>query len=194
MPAFGVLQKKGVCDMGLIQFAKNVGRKLGIGDDDEKEKQQQQQRASQAQQAAQNAQQLKDQRERKKAAALVSLVNQMGFKAQDLGVRVDDDKVTLTGQVNSQEEREKIVLLVGNTEGIGSVDDQLKVARPEPEAQFYEVKSGDTLSKIAKQHYGDANKYNAIFEANRPMLKDPDEIYPGQKLRIPAAQSAGVRA
>lgn len=180
--------------MGLIQFAKNVGRKLGIGDDDEKEKQQQQQRASQAQQAAQNAQQLKDQRERKKAAALVSLVNQMGFKAQDLGVRVDDDKVTLTGQVNSQEEREKIVLLVGNTEGIGSVDDQLKVARPEPEAQFYEVKSGDTLSKIAKQHYGDANKYNAIFEANRPMLKDPDEIYPGQKLRIPAAQSAGVRA
>lgn len=181
--------------MGLIQFAKNVGRKLGIGDDDEKEKQQR----GQAQQAGQrpqgpSPQQLKDQQERKKAAALVSLVNQMGFKAQDLGVRVDDDKVTVTGQVNSQEEREKIVLLVGNTEGIGSVDDQLKVARPEPEAQFYEVKSGDSLSKIAKQVYGDANKYNAIFEANRPMLKDPDEIYPGQKLRIPATQTAGVRA
>jgi LysM repeat protein len=178
--------------MGLIQFAKNVGRKLGIGDDDEKEKQQQ--RGAQAQQAALNTQQLKDQRERKKGAALVSLVNQMGLKAQDLGIRVDDDKVTLTGQVNSQEDREKIVLLVGNTEGIGSVDDQLKVARPEPEAQFYEVKSGDSLSKIAKQFYGDANKYNSIFEANRPMLKDPDEIYPGQKLRIPAAQTAGVRA
>jgi nucleoid-associated protein YgaU len=177
--------------MGLIQFAKNVGRKLGFGDDDEKEKQQ---RGAQAQQAAQNTQQLKDQQERKKAAALVSLVNQMGLKAQDLGVRLDDDRVTLTGQVNSQEDREKIVLLVGNTEGIGSVDDQLKVARPEPESQFYEVKSGDSLSKIAKQVYGDANKYNAIFEANRPMLKDPDEIYPGQKLRIPAAQTAGVRA
>jgi nucleoid-associated protein YgaU len=189
---FGISTRK-ECNMGLIQFAKNVGRKLGIGDDDEKGKQQQQ-RSAQAQQAAQNAQQLKDQGERKKAAALVSLVNQMGFKAQDLGIRVDDDKVTLTGQVNSQEEREKIVLLVGNTEGIGSVDDQLKVARPEPEAQFYEVKSGDSLSKIAKQVYGDANKYNAIFEANRPMLKDPDEIYPGQKLRIPAAQTAGVRA
>ena len=173
--------------MGLIQFAKNVGRKLGIGDDDEKEKQQRGPQGS-------SPQQLKDQQERKKAAALASLVNQMGFKAQDLGIRVDDDRATVTGQVNSQEEREKIVLLVGNTEGIGSVDDQLKVARPEPEAQFYEVKSGDSLSKIAKQFYGDANKYNAIFDANRPMLKDPDEIYPGQKLRIPAAQTAGVRA
>ena len=177
--------------MGLIQFAKNVGRKLGIGDDDEK------QQRPQGQQAAPQGlspQQLKEQRERKKAAALVSLVNQMGIKAQDLGVRVDDERATVTGQVNSQEEREKIVLLVGNTEGIGSVDDQLKVARPEPEGQYYEVKSGDSLSKIAKQFYGDANKYNAIFEANRPMLKDPDEIYPGQKLRIPAAQATGDRA
>jgi len=84
------------------------------------------------------------------------------------------------------------VLLVGNTEGIGSVDDQLKVARPEPEATYYEVKPGDTLSKIAKQHYGDANQYPRIFEANRPMLEDPDKIYPGQKLRIPAMATAGA--
>jgi nucleoid-associated protein YgaU len=47
------------------------------------------------------------------------------------------------------------------------------------------VKSGDTLSAIAKQFYGDAGRYSAIFEANKPMLKDPDEIYPGQVLRIP---------
>ena len=114
----------------------------------------------------------------------------MGLKVQDLGVRADGDKVTLTGTVASQADREKIVLLVGNTEGTGSVDDQLKVEKPEPEGQYYEVKSGDSLSKIAKQFYGNANKYPVIFEANKPMLKDPDEIYPGQKLRIPPQASA----
>lgn len=174
--------------MGLIQFAKNVGRKLGIGDDDEKKPQQ----AQQAQ--GPTPQQVKELHERKKGAALVKLVNDMGFQVNDLGVRVDDDKVTLTGQAKSQEEREKIALLVGNVEGIGSVDDRMQVPKQEPEAQFYEVKSGDTLSKIAKQFYGDANKYPQIFEANRPMLKDPDEIYPGQRLRIPATATAGAGA
>lgn len=177
--------------MGLIQFAKKVGRKLGIGDDDDKKVQGQ---GPQQGQHAPSAQQVRELHDRRKAAALVKLVQDMGFKIQDLGVRVDDDKVTLTGQAPSQEIREKVVLLVGNVEGIGSVDDNLKVAQAAPEAQFYEVKSGDTLSKIAKQFYGDANKYPQIFEANRPMLKDPDEIYPGQRLRIPAAQHAGVNA
>ena len=49
------------------------------------------------------------------------------------------------------------------------------------------MKSGDTLSKIAKEAYGDANTYMKIFEANKPMLSNPDKIYPGQVLRIPAA-------
>lgn len=171
--------------MGLIQFAKKVGRKLGIGDDDKNQAQ------AKAGAQAPSAQQVEETRERRKAAALLKLVNDMGLKVNDLGVRVDDDKVTLTGAADSQEIREKVVLLVGNVEGIGSVDDQIKVARQEPEATFYEVKSGDTLSKIAKQHYGDANKYNLIFEANRPMLKDADEIYPGQRLRIPAMATTG---
>jgi nucleoid-associated protein YgaU len=48
------------------------------------------------------------------------------------------------------------------------------------------VQKGDTLSKVAKEMYGDANKYPQIFEANKPMLTHPDKIYPGQKLRIPA--------
>jgi nucleoid-associated protein YgaU len=59
------------------------------------------------------------------------------------------------------------------------------VDAPEPEARFYTVAKGDTLSKIAKAEYGDANAYPAIFEANRPMLSHPDRIYPGQVLRIP---------
>jgi nucleoid-associated protein YgaU len=174
--------------MGLIQFAKNVGRKLGFGDDDDKKKAPQQQKAQTPQ--GPTPQQLEEQKERRKAAALVKLVQDMGFKVQDLGIRVDDDRVTLTGTADSQESREKIVLLVGNVEGIGSVDDQLKVSTPAPEATFYEVKSGDTLSKISKQFYGDANKYMVIFEANKPMLKDPDEIYPGQRLRIPTVVEA----
>ena len=175
--------------MGLIQFAKNVGRKLGIGDDDDKKKQPAQAAAQQP-----NPQQVKELHERRKGAALAKLVQDMGFQVADLGVRVDDDRVTLTGKARSQEEREKIVLLVGNVEGIGSVDDRLQTERQEPEGTFYEVKPGDTLSKISKQFYGDANKYNQIFEANRPMLKDADEIYPGQRLRIPAQAAAGARA
>jgi nucleoid-associated protein YgaU len=154
--------------MGLIDFVKNVGRKLGIEDS-----------TPQAQRP-----QGTDVQEQK-AAALVRLIQQLGLPVDDLGIRVEGDQVTLTGKVESQAEREKIVLVVGNTEGVSQVDDQLQVARPEPQATFYTVQPGDTLSKIAQRHYGNANQYPRIFEANRPLLKDPDEIYPGQTLRIP---------
>jgi nucleoid-associated protein YgaU len=178
--------------MGLIEFAKSVGRKLKIGDQDEKPQQGQTRPA--VNQGAANQQQVAQAQERGRETALASVVKQMGFNTEGLVVDIEGEKVTLRGNVVSQEEREKIVLLVGNHEGIGSVDDQLNVKNPAPEAQYYEVKSGDTLSKIAKQFYGDANKYNQIFEANRPMLKDADEIYPGQKLRIPAGATASTGA
>ena len=175
--------------MGLIDFIKNVGHKLNVGHEDPKP-------AQAAPKAAQgpSQQEIHALENRKKATALTNLVQQMGLKAENLNVQVDGEKATLTGKVDSQEVREKIVLLVGNTEGIGKVDDQLQVARQEPEAQYYDVKPGDSLSKIAKQVYGDANQYNRIFEANKPMLKDPDKIYPGQKLRIPALATTGARA
>ena len=51
--------------------------------------------------------------------------------------------------------------------------------------KIYEVVSGDSLSKIAKREYGNANEWNRIYEANRDILKDPNKIYPGQKLKIP---------
>lgn len=98
----------------------------------------------------------------------------------------DTDTVTLTGVASSQAEREKAVLAAGNVQHVAHVDDQLTVATPEPESRFYTVKSGDTLSKIAKEMYGNANEYNKIFEANRPLLSHPDKIYVGQVLRIPA--------
>jgi LysM repeat protein len=52
-------------------------------------------------------------------------------------------------------------------------------------ARSYTVQAGDSLSKIAKREYGDANKWNAIFEANRDKIKNPDLIHPGQVLTIP---------
>jgi nucleoid-associated protein YgaU len=120
-----------------------------------------------------------------KAAALVRLVEQMGLTVEHLGIQVDGERVMLTGTTDSQETREKLVLMIGNVQGVGQVDTQLQVGQPAPEARFYTVKRGDTLSKIAQAHYGDANQYPRIFEANRPLLRDPDEIYPGQMLRIP---------
>jgi nucleoid-associated protein YgaU len=177
--------------MGLIQFMKNVGRKLDIGTQPPPQPQMPSPTAAQQAAAARDAVQAK---ERQRETALVNVINQMGLKVRDLGVDIEGSKVAIRGQVDTQEIREKIVLLVGNTEGIDAVDDRLQVLKPEPEGKFYDVKAGDTLSKIAKQFYGDANKYHEIFEANRPLLKDPDDIFPGQKLRIPALAEAGVRA
>ena len=115
----------------------------------------------------------------------------MGDRVENLGVTYDDGTVTLSGSVASQAAKEKAVLLAGNIKGVEQVNDEhLTVkeapASEEPAFTFYEVKSGDSLSKIAKQHYGDANKWKALFEANREVIEDPDLIYPGQKIRVPA--------
>ena len=120
-----------------------------------------------------------------KSQALKRQVEILGLKVQELVVDFDDGVVTVSGKTPSQEEREKVVLILGNTQGVARVDDQLTVEETQPEATLYTVQSGDSLSKIAKAHYGDAMKYPVIFEANKPMLKDPDKIYPGQVLRIP---------
>jgi nucleoid-associated protein YgaU len=151
--------------MGLIQFVKDVGRRLGVGDTPPAP-------SAQAPGAPLGP-------DAQKAAALVRLVEEMGLTVEPLGIQVEGERVTLTGTTDSQETREKVVLLVGNVQGVGQVDDQLQVGQPAPEARFYTVKRGDTLSKIAQAHYGDATHYPRIFEANRPLLRDPDEIYPG---------------
>ena len=124
--------------------------------------------------------------ERANALELIQTLRQLGITIEGGTLTVKGDEVTITGQASDNAEREKAILVLGNTKGIAKVNDQINVASPQAQSQFYEVKSGDTLSKNAKQFYGDANRYSAIFEANKPMLKDPDEIYPGQTLRIPA--------
>jgi len=109
----------------------------------------------------------------------------LGLKVTGLQVGYDDGVVTVRGSTPTQADKEKIILTLGNVRGVSRVDDQLKVENPGDAATFYTVKSGDSLSAIAKRHYGDAKKYPVIFEANRPMLTDPNKIYPGQVLRIP---------
>ena len=122
-----------------------------------------------------------------RAKSIAENIEESGVIVQNLKVSVEGEKAIINGKVNTQGCSEKITLLAGNQFGIGSVDCQLEVAKPEPEAKFYTVRSGDTLGKIAKSFYGDAGKYPLIFEANQPMLADPDKIYVGQNLRIPAA-------
>ncbi|SEQ74972.1 BON domain-containing protein [Rosenbergiella nectarea] len=106
--------------------------------------------------------------------------------ADKVQVNVEGDKATVSGDGISQELKEKILVAIGNVAGISNVEDNVKATDATTESKFYTVKSGDTLSGIAKQVYGDANQYNKIFEANKPMLSHPDKIYPGQSLRIPA--------
>ena len=150
--------------MGLISFIKNAGEKIFKSE---------------------------ERREQDKADLILSHIRKFGFNTSSIQVAVDNDKVTLTGKVDTQENKNKIIVTAGNIEGIASVDDRLiviqpiQVAPPEPSKQFYTVKKGDYLSKIAKEVYGNASKYNVIFEANKPMLKDPNLIYPGQVLVIP---------
>lgn len=151
--------------MGLFSFIKNVGSKV-LGNKAEE---------NTANKAEMDAH---------RATLLKSVVASSGIPVENLGVELSGDVVTVYGQTESVEDKEKVVLIVGNTEGIATVDDRLSVVAP-VQSNFYTVQSGDSLSKISKEFYGDPMKYNAIFEANKPMLKDPNAIYPGQVLRIP---------
>lgn len=119
--------------------------------------------------------------------AIETYIASQNLGVSDVKVQFDggQGKVTVSGTAPTQAAKEKVTLCCGNVAHVTSVDNQMNVTNPEPEAQYHDVVSGDTLSAIAKKFYGDANKYNLIFEANKPMLSDPNKIYPGQKLRIP---------
>ena len=150
--------------MGLLDFIRDAGRDLFGG------------------KQGNEAQQIKSEIEK-----------DLGNNIRNLGVMFNDGQVTLQGEASSQAAKEKATLIAGNVRGVAAVnDDALRVAG-QPAAQeagayqprYYTIQSGDTLSGIAKEHYGDANRWNALFEANREVIKDPDKIYPGQRIRIP---------
>lgn len=145
--------------MGLFDFVSNIGKSIfGSGEDE--------------------------------ALAIKKHVEDLlGDRVENLTVGFDDGKVSLGGQVDSQATKEKVVLLAGNVKGVESVnDDHLSVkpsAPPEPEFTFYTIVSGDSLSKIALKYYGNAQKWQTLFEANREVIQNPDLIYPGQVIRVP---------
>jgi nucleoid-associated protein YgaU len=122
------------------------------------------------------------------ANALLRRVQSLGLTVEGLSINYNGntDTAEVSGKVHTQAEREKIILALGNIDHVATVVDSIEVATPAPESRFYTVKSGDTLSKIAKEVYGDANAYQKIFVANQPMLTDPNKIFPGQVLRVPA--------
>lgn len=165
--------------MGLFSFLKQAGAKL-FGSKEE---------VQAVQNAGGNSPELQasvdEIRKQTREAALISEVVKMGLRVDNFSVDLQDDVVIAYGQCQTQEDKEKVILILGNVEGVASVDDRLEVLYPDEDSQFHEVVSGDTLSKIAKYFYGDPMKYPVIFEANQPMLTDPDLIYPGQVLRIP---------
>lgn len=159
--------------MGLFSFIKEAGEKLFGGKP-----------AQAATAAAPSAEALNAQA----AQAITTYIQAQNLGLEDLQVTFDgsEGKVTVRGAAPTQAAKEKVTLCCGNVSSVSAVDNQMSVTNPEPEAQYHDVVSGDNLSKIAKQYYGDPNKYPVIFEANKPMLSDPNKIYPGQKLRIPA--------
>ena len=141
--------------MGLFDFAADLGKKLFGDDDDEAEK-------------------------------IKEAIEASNPGVNDLQVSYADGEVKLAGSSDSPEAMEKAVLIAGNVQGVSAVNiDGLQAPAPSPEVQYYTIERGDTLSKIAKSHYGNAMDYPKLFEANREVIQDPDLIYPGQKIRIP---------
>ncbi len=143
--------------MGVWSFVKGAGKKLlGVG-------------------AAEAAEVQQD--------ALQKEITELGLDPTGLDIKVEGDKVKVSGKAVSQEMKEKVILAVGNVEGVAEVEDEV----PGGEPVFHTVEKGDTLWAISEKTLGSGARYQEIFEANKPMLKHPDKIYPGQVLRIPQA-------
>jgi nucleoid-associated protein YgaU len=141
--------------MGLLSFAKSIGKKLFHREEEASEK-------------------------------IAAYIEEDNPGVDNLSVEVENGVASLSGEANSAEALEKAVLMAGNIEGISEVKfDNLTAPAAEIKIEYYEIVSGDTLSGIAKKFYGKGSLYMRIFEANREVIKDPDKIYVGQKIRIP---------
>lgn len=119
------------------------------------------------------------------ADALKKEVEELGLNTSGLDISVVGDVVKVSGKAVSQEAKEKVIMAVGNATGVAAVEDNAEGGDP----LFHEVEKGDTLWAIAAKTLGNGARYEEIFEANKPMLSDPDKIYPGQRLRIPQDDS-----
>lgn len=141
--------------MGLLTFAKDLGNKIFNKPDEAPEK-------------------------------ISTHIEEDNPGVNNLEVLFDNGVVSLTGEAETQEALEKTILMAGNVKGVGEVRyDGVKTPPAKEKVEYYEIVSGDTLSGVAKKFYGDASAYMRIFEANREVIKDPDKIFIGQKIRIP---------
>ena len=160
--------------MGLFSFIADAGKKVFGGGHQEAE-------------AGQPVQQLND----VQLQALRQHVASLGLNIKDLNVRLDGPgAITLTGEAPTKVDYEKAGLMAGNVMGITTVNNQITIAaaaaaEAEADSETYTIVKGDTLWAIAEKHYGSGAKYPEIVKANQPMIKDADEIYPGQVLRLP---------
>ena len=162
--------------MGLFNFIKNAGSELLKN------------KASKYEAKEKDDSAMKERQE----GLLEGIIEGAGINVANVDVEIENDVVKIWGEAETEADREKAILILGNMNGVASIDDRISVvgasevsAPAAPAATMYEVQPGDSLSKIAKAHYGDPMKYKEIFEANQPMLKDPNVIFPGQTLRIP---------
>jgi len=211
--------------MGVFDFVKNAGAKIGIGKSTGEEEAEAAEAAAQATaraeasakraaaRRAENADQAKaraaatatriaDARDSAKKAArkaaakqrmaeytksneLEAYVAGLGIDMAGIDIKFDDGTAYISGETADQATKERIILSVGNARGVGKVDEEIEVVEPAEEADFHTVAPGDTLWAVAEKIYGDGSRYTEIFEANRPMLSDPDLIFPGQVLRCP---------
>jgi LysM repeat protein len=141
--------------MGLFDFVKEIGNKLFSRDEDAAEK-------------------------------IKKHIQESNPGINGLDVSFDNGVVSLSGEAATPEAMEKAVLMAGNVLGVSEVKvDGLQAPPVQQQVEYYVIKKGDTLSAIAKQFLGNANDYPKIFEANREVIRDPNLIFPGQKIRIP---------
>jgi nucleoid-associated protein YgaU len=122
-----------------------------------------------------------------KEEVLKAELKDLGLNTEGVELKVEGDKVVVSGKAVDAATKEKIILAVGNSNGVAAVETSEDADTAE--AVFHTVAKGDTLSAIAKKTLGNANRYPEIFEANKPMLTHPDKIYPGQVLRIPGGKA-----
>lgn len=132
---------------------------------------------------------------KQKYASALRTLEQAGIRLQNL--HVQDDKLFIRGEAPNPDARNifwnqvKLVdpsysdLTADITVAAGAAQSQASGGKTATAGQTYTVQGGDTLSKIAKQFYGNANQYMKIFNANQDQLDDPDKIRPGQILNIP---------